>query len=166
VGKNGLVPNAGSFRKIQVKPGQGTYDYLNHDEIIGEMNRLFKITRKEMQVEIDSRINAEVDTARIIKIAAQFLNKFLFIHPYENGNGRVARLLVSYILLSVSIVPVSLTEGTRNDAYYTCLNDLHRIDGKETMEQTKPVALATFILERVFMALDYFCKACADNDDN
>jgi Fic family protein len=119
-----------------------------------------------MQLEINSRINAKVDTARIIKIAAQFLNKFLFIHPYENGNGRVARLLVSYILSSVSIVPVSLTEGTRRDAYLTCLTDLQRIDGNQTMKTTKPIALATLILERVFMSLDFFCKACSDSDGN
>lgn len=41
---------------------------------------------------------------------AQFHIKFIRIHPFEDGNGRTARLILNYNLLRKKIAPVILTE--------------------------------------------------------
>jgi len=45
---------------------------------------------------------------RAICLGAFFLSEFLLIHPFFDGNGRTARLLLSYILQSHTVVPLSL----------------------------------------------------------
>ncbi len=42
--------------------------------------------------------NENQDTSPLI-LAAEFHHKFILIHPFDDGNGRVSRLLVNYILM-------------------------------------------------------------------
>ncbi|CAG8805235.1 6934_t:CDS:1, partial [Gigaspora rosea] len=78
-----------------------------------------------------------------IKYGACFLAYFLLIHPFINGNGRVARLLLSYLLSRFTVVPLSLYTGPKTrDIYLQCLRE-----AQWYQESFKPSALATFILE-------------------
>lgn len=63
-------------------------------------------------------------TRDVIRRAAFFFSEFLLIHPFEDGNGRTARLLLSHLLRSVSVVPVSLYLDTVNPraVYLEALN--------------------------------------------
>jgi len=58
---------------------------------------------------------------------ANFLTHFLQIHPFTNGNGRVARLLISWLMVDLSVVPVPLltTISTRH-TYLDCIRDSRR----------------------------------------
>lgn len=123
--------------------------YLDFEEIANEMEILFTKTRQEMQ-----NIN-EMEIEKVIKIAAHFLNKFLYIHPYSNGNGRTARLLTSYLLLGISVFPVSPTGENHSSTYLECLRQAR-------LDSTPPVALATLLLERTFYTLDFFNKIILD----
>lgn len=150
----GIMENLGKYRGFEVKPNREEFNYASSSEIDGEMSELFKITRAEMK-QIDVKdLNVE-KISRVIKLAAQFLNKFLSIRPFANGNGRTARLLTSWLLSKISIVPVSLTEGSQMYNYIGCLREIH---SKESIDQP-PVALATLILERVFYSFEYYKRA-------
>jgi Fic family protein len=120
------------------------------------MEALFAKTRDEMSKMATTSSNGldESEIEKIIKIAAEFLNRFLYIHPYSNGNGRVARILTSYLLSRVSVVPVSLTEGSQRQTYLDCLRQIHSTGNLDQ----PPIALATLLLERVFYSLDFFSK--------
>lgn len=50
-----------------------------------------------------------------IAAASIFFCEFLKIHPFRNGNGRTARLLLSWLLADQIVVPVSLT--TKREEY-------------------------------------------------
>ena len=84
---------------------------------------------------------------------SQFLIHFLTIHPFRNGNGRVARLLLSYLLSSVTIVPLSIYFNAKNgrEVYLECLRD----------ERNKSPAtesnLASLILESAYKNLEEMC---------
>ena len=41
-----------------------------------------------------------------IELAAQLHYKFVRIHPFDDGNGRLSRLLMNYILLKNDLPPV------------------------------------------------------------
>ncbi|MEA1976847.1 MAG: Fic family protein [Chloroflexota bacterium] len=47
-------------------------------------------------------------TDRIIKMAAWAHGEWVWIHPFVNGNGRTARLWVSYILLRYGFPPIAV----------------------------------------------------------
>jgi Fic family protein len=50
----------------------------------------------------------------IVKSTAKWLLEFLNIHPFADGNGRVARLWMSFILLSLVPFTVSIPSGCRD----------------------------------------------------
>jgi Fic family protein len=102
----GLMPDAGQFRRCEAAPsGYCMYYYKSPDKIEASLAKLCKDTVARLQGSPDD--SPEYIT-QLASIAGDFLGTFLDIHPFSNGNGRVGRLLLSYILNSVCIVPVSL----------------------------------------------------------
>jgi hypothetical protein len=50
-----------------------------------------------------------------IAVAARFHHRFLLIHPFDDGNGRVARLLSNYILLKCGCPPVIVKSADKEN---------------------------------------------------
>lgn len=153
-----LIDSPGLYRQVDAKPGGEDFYYLPFKEISIEMDKLFSNTKNEINKIYALNQKHELDEKQIkqvIKVACQFLNRFLYIHPYTNGNGRTARILTSYLLSKISVVPVSLTEGSQKNTYLQCLREAHP---NGTINES-PSALATLLLERVFLSLEYFYKA-------
>lgn len=57
-----------------------------------------------------------------IELAAWTHAEFVKIHPFVDGNGRTARLIMNYQLMSAGFLPVSINKEDRMD-YYTCLEE-------------------------------------------
>lgn len=57
-----------------------------------------------LMAELMEWLNSTSDHA--VKVAAELHYKFIRIHPFDDGNGRVARLLVNYVLLRSGYSPV------------------------------------------------------------
>jgi Fic family protein len=55
-----------------------------------------------------SRLREELSnpTLHALEIAAKLHHDFLLIHPFDDGNGRVGRLLVNYVLLRAGFPPL------------------------------------------------------------
>lgn len=49
-----------------------------------------------------------------LKLPLFFFSEFLLIHPFIDGNGRMARLLFNFLLKDFIIIPVSLYRKTRS----------------------------------------------------
>lgn len=49
----------------------------------------------------------------LYEIEAQFHIRFLHIHPYEDGNGRAARVLLAYNLCKNNLAPCIITKETK-----------------------------------------------------
>ena len=47
---------------------------------------------------------------------------FLRIHPYEDGNGRIARIITSYNLMKLGLAPAIITPHEKND-YNNCIEN-------------------------------------------
>ena len=70
--------------------------------------------------------NSEEELGRLspVELAALFHYRYIRIHPFEDGNGRIARLLVNYIL-SRHGLPMIVVRSRKKQEY---LEALHRAD--------------------------------------
>ncbi|KAJ3410107.1 beta ketoadipyl CoA thiolase, th1 [Chytriomyces hyalinus] len=138
VGKD-LIPNAGCFRQNWASPSQETYVYLEPHFIESHLNTLFTETAEALCKSNNSLLTQ-------VKIAASFMTSFLHIHPFSNGNGRVARLLMPLLLCKHSVVPIHVA-GTRigRNTLLQCLRESRH------SWPFKPEALARLLLEKALI---------------
>ena len=111
---NGLVNNPGKFRKSQVgilKGKQVAHIAPGFDMVPGLMNDLFDYLQKDTDLEI-------------IK-SCVFHYEMEFIHPFEDGNGRMGRYWQTRLLMSVNpifeFVPIEKVIKDNQEEYYKVL---------------------------------------------
>lgn len=63
------------------------------------------------------------------------------IHPFKDGNGRIARLCQDFVLLSNRLVPSVLRSEDRDGAYYEALEEADYGDGKPLLEMVAENAI-------------------------
>jgi fido (protein-threonine AMPylation protein) len=95
---NGVFCNAGCYRTTDAKPSGYDYFYFPPTEIESEMDKLFRTVCEKMRDK----------NAKWYNVASRFFIRFLYIHPFSNGNGRTARILLSALLVKHAIIPLSL----------------------------------------------------------
>ena len=78
--------NAGNFRKQDVQPYLGKTEYALWYDVPEEMSNLIKWHNKERK------------TMNPVELSARFHRRFELIHPFIDGNGRIGRLLMIFIL--------------------------------------------------------------------
>lgn len=52
---------------------------------------------------------------KVVEILAWFQHRLVFIHPFQDYNGRTARMLTTLILLSLNLPPIELEAETGKD---------------------------------------------------
>lgn len=78
-----------------------------------------------------------------IQLAAEFHHRFVAIHPFQDGNGRVGRLCMNFILMQAGYPPAIIRKEDRLD-YYLAL---------EQADKGNLKSLVTFIEEEVMRSL-------------
>ena len=101
--------------------------------------------------------NSEEELGRLspVELAALFHYRYIRIHPFEDGNGRVARLLVNYIL-SRHGLPMIVVRSRLKQAY---LEALHQADLNVGLVPSQGAHAA---LEDIEPFVQYFHKLVAN----
>lgn len=110
------VDKAGIYRKVPVVISGSRYPVTPHLIIRAEMKKFVAWFNKN-----EFRMNP-------VEFAAQVHKKFVFIHPFVDGNGRVARLLMNLALLRGEYT-IALIPAVRRMEYVSALEAAH-IDDK------------------------------------
>jgi len=115
----------------------GTYDDRRYFEL-GERPGQFKqndfvVGRHEVgslpdEVEADvSKLLDEINDTqgmheplKILKAATYFHARFVYIHPFSDGNGRVGRTMMNYFLMTHTHPPIVIHDDNRTE-YYSAL---------------------------------------------
>ncbi|MDQ3711312.1 MAG: Fic family protein [Acidobacteriota bacterium] len=87
-----------------------TFYFATPEETPAKMQELIEWLRNEKE-------NSDVNP---IILAALFHYKFISIHPFDDGNGRVARILMNFILMQYGFPPVIIKTNDKEN-YFSVL---------------------------------------------
>lgn len=100
--------NKDELHRGEYKKKENTVAMINKEgvpiEVLFETTKAY-LTPKEMSELIDWTRNAlEQNKYHPLLVVANFLVEFLLIHPFEDGNGRLSRILTNLLLLKLGYV--------------------------------------------------------------
>ena len=102
--------NAGTYRTINVGISGSLHTPPHFLQVSDEMKELFAWFENNKKV------------LHPVELAALFHFKFVFIHPFADGNGRTARLLLNLILMQNGYPPIIIKADPQDRLeYYTTL---------------------------------------------
>ena len=87
------------------------FKFTEPSDVPGEMKTLLDWFAQEMIK----------PTMHIISFIAHLHHRFILIHPFDDGNGRVARLWINYVLLRKGFPPLIIKSEDKNN-YLAALN--------------------------------------------
>jgi len=107
---------AGKFRTIDVIVGEYEPPHFSH---IPELIKNLCDDLVEQLYHLPSPEQEEQFLAEVISLLAWFQNRFVWIHPFNDYNGRVARLLTNLLLLNLGfpLLEIKADTGKDRDAY-------------------------------------------------
>ncbi len=102
--------NAGEYRKSNVLISGSTHRPVEHFLVKERMDELVKWYK-------DNK-----DTMHPIELAAEFHFRYVYIHPFIDGNGRSARLLMNLILMR-NVYPITVIRNIDREEYMKALEE-------------------------------------------
>lgn len=106
---------AGVYRTVPVFITGSKYGVCKAEQIPCKMAELIKWA------------NDRRDNYHPVEFAALLHKRFVFIHPFKDGNGRLARLLMNAALIQSGYLPAVIPPVLRHD-YITLLESAHKDD--------------------------------------
>ena len=100
------------------------------------------------------RREAESGALHPLLLAATFHYRFVAIHPFDDGNGRMARLLMNLLLMQRGYVPIVIRLESRGD-YLLAL---------ETAEAGDLADFVALVGEELIRSLELFLRAARNQD--
>lgn len=110
VGFGFIFPDwAGKFRTVDVTVGD--YEPPHYSQISGLVKNLCEDLKERLKY-LPSSDSEEIFLAEIISLLSWFQHRFVLIHPFNDYNGRVARLLTNLLLLNLGLPIITITAET------------------------------------------------------
>ncbi len=119
--KDAITPDGQNTKRL-IKVG----DYKEHPNSVrlanGEIFEYAKpVDTPILMQELIDWYRGKEHSIHPVTLAAMLHYKFVRIHPFDDGNGRVARLLLNYILLRNDLPPIVIKSEDKNN-YLRALN--------------------------------------------
>ncbi len=121
---------------VRLKTGE-TFYFTSPEETAAQMHDLMNWYR------------ANEDQLHPAVLAAMLHYRFVRIHPFDDGNGRVARLLMNYHLLRKGYPPIIIKSADKEN-YLTALQRADTGDGEAFVE---------YVVQQLLWSLDLAIKA-------
>ena len=116
-----------------MRPDGSVHEYCPPEHVPLEMERLVELHQEHEQGGLAPEVRS-----------AWLHHAFTQIHPFQDGNGRVARALASLVLIRADWFPLTITEDDRS-RYIDALEDADRGDLKALVSFTASILKRTFV---------------------
>ena len=118
--KNIMPDYAGRYRNMGVRISGANFTPPNALKVPGLMAELVR------------EFNGELEELHPIVLATLFHHRFVWIHPFADGNGRTVRLMFNLYLMSMGYPPAIILTADRKK-YYSALNAANKGDYKKLL---------------------------------
>ncbi len=160
---NNFAYEPGEWRRGPIEIGKAKVQTLEWSRVVGAMERLI------------STINAMRGVHPVTK-ASIFHAFFEQIHPFPDGNGRVGRILMNFILVAHGMPNVAIKgTATEKDAYFKALEEadpivfavLHGKKSWSSLSKAKFISLENLIEKNLAQSMDeIICRRFANQESN
>jgi Fic family protein len=130
---------------VQLSNGE-VFEYTKPEDTRIEMGELIAWLRAEQG---ENKLHA-------VELAALFHYRFVRIHPFDDGNGRISRLLMNYILLGANLPPVIIKSHDKKNY----LRSLREADAGN------PEAMIDYISIQLLWSMEMSIKAAKGESVN
>lgn len=139
---DGIIYNAGFPRLREAKPAGYDFSYVPANRIMMELTALLSWLKDSVLGNVS------------VEILVKFYIRFLYIHPFSNGNGRVARIIMYWLMdLYVSdCCFVSLYVGMGAIASIGMVSDMEKL--QYALVEAQQYGNLTDIMEYVKASID------------
>lgn len=103
---------AGKFRTVDVTVGE--YEPPHYSKVAELIKNLCDDLAERLK-HLPSPQDEEKFLAELISLLAWFQHRFVWIHPFKDYNGRIARLLTNLLLLNLGLPILTIKAETGND---------------------------------------------------
>lgn len=128
VGFSFIFPDwAGKFRTIDVTVGE--YEPPHYSQIAALVKNLCDDLAERLK-HIPVPQNEEQFLAEIISLLAWFQHRFVWIHPFKDYNGRIARLLTNLLVLNfgLPVLEIKAETGVDRQRYINAMKAADQYD--------------------------------------
>ena len=112
-------------KKTQIPLLKGKFKEFENNPTREDGTKILYCPPEHVQSEMDNLVSiyikAESDETHPLITATWFHHAFTTIHPYQDGNGRVARLLASLILIKHGLFPLTVLREEAKEKYINAL---------------------------------------------
>ena len=157
--------DAGQYRKIQNYVGDMfnvKYTPCPPSEVPEKMRNYVEELRKDL--EKNSKIKEQVDPAwaELFYNLAKHHIEFEKIHPFVDGNGRTGRLLLTYEMVYIGLLPVDIRYEERL-RYYAALAAYEDKEKYSTRAESKFEAMAKLLAESELASMQAWLHTFGNN---
>ena len=155
---------AGQYRTVQNYIGDLTkvvYTPCPPAQVPEKMAEYTAGLQKESVLNKELLQEESVDWLKIFHSLAAHHIEFERIHPFLDGNGRTGRLLLTYELLSLGLLPIDIRYEERK-RYYAALAAYGDKEKYSTRTESKTEKMAKLLLEKEVSSGDLWIKTFAD----
>ena len=126
----------GTYNEQRWASGERPGSYKLGDYVVGAKEVGADVTDvPELMRDLLEDVNSYLsDSGSALTVAAYLHASLVDVHPFADGNGRVARLLMNTVLLAMGHPPVVIREQDRM-AYYGALDAFHDMGDLEPFKQ-------------------------------
>ncbi len=143
---------AGDLRLLNVTAGVGGKSYLNYQKIPAELDKFCK------WLNVQRRLNLSIAELYLLSFEVHY--RLVTIHPWADGNGRMARLLMNYIQFEYGLIPTKVLKEDKGN-YINAL--------VATRESGNISHFMEFMIEQMIKSLSWeieiFLKSMADSEE-
>jgi len=139
-----------------------------HNVVVGNLDAPDACAVDGMLRHLQAGFGRQTDSRRQLISALAYHHRLAWVHPFADGNGRVARLVTHLQLVSLGLKPTlwSLSRGLarQHQDYYTALTMADRrregdLDGRGQLSQRRYFEFIEFMLQVCHDQVDYMTAA-------